>query len=275
MSEKRPDALLAELAALPAGRCAVLLPATRPPEGPQWAWRTGHAVVQVVLAGRVPTIASGGGMIGPAVLRRGDVLVSLPGAWSRRSYATARRLVSVSLHPGQIVLEVYAYRPAAPRGGPPLARWPLRPSPALGAIATALACCSPAAAGHLGAALRAMLPEALIPVAAVDGAERVRAAAYAWLEQHALTGGGRTACAAALGVHPDHLTRVFRRAGGSWHAAVLARRLDQARRLLQAGEPVAAVARRCGWAGASHFIAVFRRRHGLSPERWRRQGAAE
>lgn len=78
---------------------------------------------------------------------------------------------------------------------------------------------------------------------------------------------------AALASMPvDHFVRVFARATGStpqrW---ILQRRLDAARERLQHGaDPVGVVVRECGFAGAPHLAAAFRRRCGVTPTAFRR-----
>ena len=39
--------------------------------------------------------------------------------------------------------------------------------------------------------------------------------------------------------------------------------------LVPAGEPIEAVAERVGYAGATHFVRMFRLEHGLTPAAWR------
>lgn len=74
-----------------------------------------------------------------------------------------------------------------------------------------------------------------------------------------------------VGVSREHLTRLFRRRLGLAPAAWLRReRLRQAELLLHdGGPPLAEVARRCGFATASHFVQAFRRSHGVTPGAWR------
>ncbi len=77
--------------------------------------------------------------------------------------------------------------------------------------------------------------------------------------------------AEAVGVSREHLTRLFRRRLGLAPAAWLRReRLHQAELLLRGGSlPIAAIARRCGFATASHFVHAFRARFGITPGRMR------
>ena len=77
--------------------------------------------------------------------------------------------------------------------------------------------------------------------------------------------------AAAAGVHPAHLTRVFRRAHGcsvgDWYRA---RRIERAAQELLLGESsLADVALRHGFCDQSHFNRVFGRLVGTSPGRYR------
>jgi len=63
-----------------------------------------------------------------------------------------------------------------------------------------------------------------------------------------------------------HFLRVFRReTGATPHLYVLQRRLARARRLLEAGEALAAVAAATGFADQSHLTNRFRRTYGVTP----------
>lgn len=76
-----------------------------------------------------------------------------------------------------------------------------------------------------------------------------------------------TAAAAAVGLSPRQLERLFRRHLGTTPAAFSASvRLDHARALLrQTAMPVTSVAVACGFGSASHFSAAFRGRFGHAP----------
>ncbi len=88
---------------------------------------------------------------------------------------------------------------------------------------------------------------------------------------------GRTAVAAAAGVHPNHLARLFRRFGGTTFAQALrAARLQRAQALM--GDPrlkLAAVARLSGFASASHLVRCYRLAHGCTPGRVRGSASVE
>lgn len=79
--------------------------------------------------------------------------------------------------------------------------------------------------------------------------------------------------AALAGLSVDHFVRSFHEAVGQTpHQWVLERRLDRAQALLrEATLPIAEVARRCGFASASHFSTTFRHRFGRTPSDFRRR----
>jgi AraC-like DNA-binding protein len=79
--------------------------------------------------------------------------------------------------------------------------------------------------------------------------------------------------AGVAGWSPSHLIRAFRAATGqSPHRYVLARRLDEACRLLDGGEhSVTDVCWLAGFGSLSHFVTTFRHETGISPGRYRRR----
>lgn len=75
--------------------------------------------------------------------------------------------------------------------------------------------------------------------------------------------------AAAAGLSPYRFMRSFRAATGlTAHAYVVQLRLEEARRLLAAGQPAAQVAQAVGFADQSHLIRQFRAAFGLTPGRY-------
>lgn len=84
--------------------------------------------------------------------------------------------------------------------------------------------------------------------------------------------------AALLHAHPDALVRSFQAAFGlPPHRYLIGRRIDLARRLLLAGQPVAQVALASGFADQSHLTRHFARQIGTTPARYARNvhGAVE
>ncbi|WP_426244456.1 helix-turn-helix domain-containing protein [Nocardioides sp. LHG3406-4] len=106
-----------------------------------------------------------------------------------------------------------------------------------------------------------------------------RAAARVFVEAHLHEPDlSATRIAAAIGISPRHLSRVFADDGTSVPRYVLGRRLDAARALLQRPETaaltVADVARRCGFTSAAHFSNAFTTRFGERPSDVRRDAVA-
>jgi AraC-like DNA-binding protein len=78
--------------------------------------------------------------------------------------------------------------------------------------------------------------------------------------------------AAAAGIGKFRLIRLFReRAGLPPHALQVAHRVRRARRMLEAGEPIAATAAATGFADQSHLHRHFQRSLGLTPGEYRRR----
>lgn len=76
--------------------------------------------------------------------------------------------------------------------------------------------------------------------------------------------------AARMGMSREGYTRKFsKRWGMPPHAFRLVSRLNDARRMLRAGEPIAAVAIDAGFADQSHFGRWFRRTFGVTPGQYR------
>ena len=78
--------------------------------------------------------------------------------------------------------------------------------------------------------------------------------------------------AAAAGIHPVHLARVFRQhCGCTLGGYVRKLRVDfAARQLLTTAEPLAAIAFAAGFSDQSHFTRTFKRQTGMTPAAFRR-----
>lgn len=129
------------------------------------------------------------------------------------------------------------------------------------------------AALALADAVAHLAADMLAHPAPLDGgaARRRYSAARAWVDEHFAAEIDRGDVAAAVGVDPAHVSRLFRRFGDCGFSDYLWRlRLDQARRLL--ADPrlgVAEVARRCGCPDANYFARRFRSAFGVAPSAWR------
>ena len=78
--------------------------------------------------------------------------------------------------------------------------------------------------------------------------------------------------AAAAGIGKFRLIRLFRaRTGLAPHALQLAHRIRLARRLIEAGETIAATAAAAGFADHSHLHRHFQRGLGLTPGEYQRR----
>jgi transcriptional regulator GlxA family with amidase domain len=136
-----------------------------------------------------------------------------------------------------------------------------------------------ALARKVGAVVRSQKPQPadeavlLELVAALGGADREvlstahRAAAQTYIDEH-LANQALSApeVAAAVGISPRHLSRVFAEAGTTVSRCIMASRLEAARSLLEkpttATMTIADVARRCGFTSTTHFSNAFRSRFG-------------
>jgi AraC-like DNA-binding protein len=85
----------------------------------------------------------------------------------------------------------------------------------------------------------------------------------------------RTEVAAAVGIHPHHITKLFQSfTGMSYIAYLTQRRMARATDLLCAGTmPIKAVAYHCGYQTPEYFIRVFTRYYGMPPGQFQREHA--
>jgi AraC family transcriptional regulator len=93
-----------------------------------------------------------------------------------------------------------------------------------------------------------------------------------YLQAHLLDTPDLAALTAIAGVHPAHLTRVFRRHLGQSMSSYLRRlRVNwAAERLASTDTPIADIAAAAGFADQSHFTREFHRQLGMPPGRYRR-----
>ena len=118
-------------------------------------------------------------------------------------------------------------------------------------------------------------PESAPGAAPVDARSRLVRAALARVDAGFLNDGSIEALARALGVTDRHLRRVVAdEVGASLVEIAQSRRLAMARRLLaDSGLSVAAIAFASGFRSVRRFNALFAKRYGRAPTRWRQAGA--
>ena len=124
--------------------------------------------------------------------------------------------------------------------------------------------------------LRALVERASGRRPRVAAAPPRRQGACAWPATTSPT--GRSATSASMNSPPSpasgssRLIRLFReRTGLPPHALQVAHRVRNARRLLEAGEPIADIAAATGFADQSHLHRHFQRSLGLTPGEYRRR----
>lgn len=126
---------------------------------------------------------------------------------------------------------------------------------------------------------QALALEMLATAARLEQARSLSAGAAGWLRrvEELIHDGFRRpltidALAVAAGVHPAHLTRVFRKRYGSTPGQYQRRlRVEwAAERLATCDEPLSRVALQAGFADQAHFTRAFRRHWGVPPGRYRR-----
>lgn len=203
-------------------------------------------------------------------LRPGDMLYCNPRTWHRPLRGRPHRLFSVIFDPSHTAL---TWKRCDGRRDDKPSTWLFGPlhSPALRNTIQALDQLTPAqeAAGHgLARGLLHLLHHDLDT--APDYPRRARVLFHAlleYVEEHYHSAIDRSSVARAFGIHPNHLSRLFRQEGGESFMACLTRlRLARARSLLtEQFLPVKEVAARCGFASPNYFCKVFRKAEGLSP----------
>ncbi len=216
-----------------------------------------------------------------SVLSRGDAAFWPSGAWSVEPWDRPGEIIGATLYPDRIRL-IRMRNPRNPEAdGRELAAWHTeRPLSAAGMIiaSTLGVLAKDPAGGHalrpLFAALIAVLAQeldALVRSDRVSGAASTWQQALAYVGDHLGDGIDRATVARALGIHPNHLSRLAAtQAGMAFKDALRQLRLARAEQLLLNSDlPVVRVAQACGYGSADHFGAVFRRARGLSPARFR------
>lgn len=211
------------------------------------------------------------------VLGPGELILVTPDGWSEPCARTPNRYLCIDCYPDftRFHLESVSADPGLAERAAFLSDGPL--NPAQSGLLQALL--------HLAARRddRRMLPimhcfldavlDACRPQGRVPAGLAAWQAAAVWMSEHPVADLGRDRIAAAVAVHPNHLSRLCRRFAGRNLGELIAHvRMERARRLLvDTGCPVAEVARLSGYNDETHFRKRFKALNGSTPGVWRRQ----
>lgn len=248
---------------------------TNPPTG---ASLTAEPRLQIVLAGSRRMRFAWRGRERVLNLRQGDLLVALPGAWLMATGTSAFSVCSMVY--GDRFLRL-SHRPwgmhRAPLGPPPHWHHGVNPpSPILNALLVAMLAIDhgDGAAVDAVAVGRALAASTIVeivrdlqrPAQPCDRARRTWLAMCWWMEDQLHRDVGRVEVARAVGITPNHATRLFSRFSRSGFLAHLTElRLARARDLLVgSGHPVAVIAENCGMS-THRLIRAFKRKFGSTP----------
>jgi AraC-like DNA-binding protein len=243
--------------------------------------------LSLLLAGELRTVICRGEAVHEEVQRPGDALFYLPRGWNYHHYPATYGQMGVVFRPGYVRLH-YTEAAAHPQvpGGPDWWYHTSRPAGSqtrqtLGALEALARNGGDAETGRLLvlALLRLCREEVRQDPSAEDGQSAGRTFQHVqdYVHENFQHPINRDTAARALGLHPNYLSRLFRRQAGETFVACLRRlRLEHAARLLgETDLPVAEVGRRSGFGHPSHFHRTFRRHYGESPGVYRhRAGSA-
>ncbi len=92
-----------------------------------------------------------------------------------------------------------------------------------------------------------------------------------WIDDHLHDNIDRGAVAVACHLHPNHISRLFRKhAGQRFIDYITEQRIARAKRLLSSGNlRMIEVAMRCGFSSAEYFCTVFKKQIGCTPKNWK------
>ncbi len=239
----------------------------------------------IVLAGRVRYAVSDRGARRVVEAGPGQVLHFASNAWNLCLWSTPVRFLGVVFRPGMMRVLLADIPAGGPRGPTRTAHHTRAPlaGPALGLLRAldGLADLGPpehllGAAGDAARSLARLAHAHLVEDLAggpASGSLRTWQEAMEHLGEHLLDDLSRTDVARAVGVHPNYLSTLCTRHGGtSFQQTVEGLRIERAKSLLRTepGLRIAEIGRRCGFPDAGHFIRVFRRRTGHTPGRFAR-----
>ena len=241
---------------------------------PPQATVTGTTRLVFVLDGRNRMVIPQGTGVIERVFTPGDCIVVSRRGWNHPLHTCTHEFITVDI--GADKLRFLRHRWQAPGPSPGefavlyVYRIPCEATMRLADVCEALLP-DPGRTKALGFVLRALLlqcqEELSCPSRAMD-ATWLRLSG--WLEERLHRSVGRGEAARAIGVHPNHVPRIFRTMDTTMAQWLTSRRVRMAKDLLLASEmSVADIAHRCGFGSPSYFCGVFARTAGVSPARWR------
>jgi AraC-like DNA-binding protein len=222
--------------------------------------------ITIVAAGERRVLAPVDGVVAEHRLRPGDALIVADGAWSIPLPDWQAPIIAINTAD-------HGTRFEAPdrsfAGGRPLS------APAWSLLSALVALGGePHLRRHAPELLRVFVGVACDDCREPAGGDRARRD-WAGIRTYAFDhpGLGRSALAAAAGLHPNHLSRLCRRMEGMPLLAWLTRlRMERAKDLLRSGMALEAVIAVCGASDPSHFRRTFRRIVGATPGEFQRPG---
>jgi AraC-like DNA-binding protein len=209
-------------------------------------------------------------------LPAGQALLAAPGAWLVWDYRQPGSLLSISPTVSHVRFVWFFRFGDGQRHDPPqLGVWhhAAAPPPMVHALLEALLQPQPDdTRAALTLALMTLCRDCLDSESPpVSAAAATFQRAVAFVMDHLHRDIGRAEVARAVGVHPDHLGRLFDRFAGEGFARFVNRqRMEHAARLLETAQmPVKRVASLCGFRQSAYFIRRFREHFGKTPARYR------
>lgn len=240
-----------------------------------------HCRIRLLIEGELSFITPApDGKIVQLQLAPGDVLFSIPGAWSLRSHNSHRRMISVTLMPEYIRFVITNRTIDTPRGHA-VQHWRHTSSPAsaeTALVVQALNTCAhngaePDTMHHLITALIHLLRKALDE----DRGGKQGKAHVTWqllreyVDEYYHLPIDRNSVSAEFRLAPDYVSRLFRKEGNEGFTQYLTRmRMQRALSLVEGSRlRIYEIAARCGYENDNYFIKAFRKFYGSSPGRLR------
>lgn len=269
-----------QIAALPIERVHFAFEHQRPPVG---ATVTRVPRLSLPLSGRHPFELNRGDGAETVRLAPGEALFMLPGAWRRALFDEARTHTAIVFEESYVWFFAQHCAPERP-AQPQLWFQTAHPIVAEGRsllhalVAIARSGHNTAEAVPLVQSLLRMAHRQLADSPAVDGdaGQALWKSMCAAIRDRYWQPLDRESLAAAFEVHPNHVSRLFRRHGREGFNRFLVRtRLEHATALLQRPAlTIEDVALQCGFNDDNYFRFAFRKSFGISPGRFREQSCA-